>query len=137
MQAQDSSMLVLQTYFLKEASKVERTFKPDRFIGNGNLNSCTYCSEMDIGARGSEHVFLRFPCSAKELVLFLLSDSGKCHNDTTNYIICCFFFLSCVYLRSHFPCISIVQRVEILRGLTWGVSSILPSHIQGQNDACR
>lgn len=67
-------------------------FKPRRSVEGGNLDSCIHSNyKMELNTRG-KHMFLRFSLYIQRIsVLSLLSDSGKYHNDTSNYIICCLF----------------------------------------------
>lgn len=76
-------------------------------------------------------------CVYKRSVFFLLSDSGKCHNDTSNYIICCLF--SFLYLTEiHFwllmsPCSPWSRYSE----KSYVPSPLTPSYLKAnQLDTC-
>ena len=105
-------------------SKDFRIFKHNRSFEGGYLDRCVFLGhKIDTGLR-------RWACASQVLlecmrvnVLFLLSDGGKCHNDTSNYIICCLFFCL-IRIWDHtfdFPCPHLVQGAEIPRSLMWGV----------------
>lgn len=86
-------------------------------------------------------MFLRFSlCMWRVNVLFLSYDSGKWHNKTSNYIICChfFFFIFVWHHTFDFPCPHVVKGAEILISPYMGNPlPSAPSYLKAkQSDAC-